>query len=314
MKLIFFGSDNISVPFFHILIHKGYKIELLITQTGKKAGRHLKEVQPLVKEIADSFNIPVHQTEKLKEDEFAYNLIRKIDPDLGAIASFGQIVPKRIIDLPKKGIINLHLSLLPKYRGAAPVQWAIIKGEKKTGVTVFFINENLDEGDIILQQEIEIHESENAYQLENHLIEVGKKLLIDAIDKIEKGIFTTIKQNHSEATYAPKLKKEDGNLNWNLTSIEIDRYVRALIEWPGTYTYFRKKMLKISRGIPEKIVFNNSPGTISKIDKNGIYVSCGLNTTYILTEVQLEGKKKIDAYSFSLGARITPGEVFSQSL
>jgi methionyl-tRNA formyltransferase len=310
MDIIFFGSDEISINPFVSLIEKGHNLKALITSPDKPKGRGLEKSSPEIKNLALRYGIKVLQPERLRENREFFQFLIDLKPELGVVVAYGKIIPKEVIEIPKFGIINLHFSLLPKLRGAAPLNWAIINGYEKTGVTVFFINEKMDEGEIILQREVEIGKRERVDQLQERIIPIGTSLLLEAIDLIEKGNFKRIPQDHSLATYAPKIKKEDGLIDWSKTSEEIDRLVRGLYGWPGTFTHWKGKILKIIETVPiEGKTFAGNPGEIVQIGKDGIVVVCGKNTALLVKTLQLEGRKVMSAFSFSLGAKIKVGDI-----
>ncbi len=313
MNIIFFGSDKISISPFVSIIDKGHNVKALITTPDKPKGRGLGLSPPEIKKIALKHGIKVLQPDKLRENPEIFQILRNLNPELGVVVAYGKIIPKEIIEIPRFGIVNLHFSLLPKLRGAAPLNWAIIRGEEKTGVSVFFINEKMDEGDIILQMEVGIGKRERVDQLTERLIPFGTSLLLSAIDLIEKGNFERKPQDHSLATYAPKIKKEDGLIDWSKTSEEIDRLVRGLYRWPGTFTYWNGKILKIVETIPlEEKIYSKSPGEIISIRKEGIVVACGNNSSILIQSVQPEGKKVMSAHSFTLGAKIKEGDILGK--
>ncbi len=313
MDLIFFGSDEISINPFVSIIERGHNLKALITSPDRPKGRGLETSPPEIKNFALRHGIKVFQPEKLKGNQEFFQNLMDLKPELGVVVAYGKIIPKEIIEIPKFGIINLHFSLLPELRGAAPLNWAIIKGYEKTGVTVFFINEKMDEGDIILQREVEIKKRERVDQLQERIISIGTSLLLEAIDSIEKGNFKRIPQDHSLATYAPKIKKEDGFIDWSKTSEEIDRLVRGLYRWPGTFTYWKGKILKIIETSPiDEKIYSKNPGEIIEIIREGIAISCGGNSSILVKTVQLEGKKAMPAFSFSLGAKIKVGDILGK--
>lgn len=310
MDIIFFGSDEVSINFFVSIIEKGHNLKALITSPDKPKGRGLKTLPPKIRSFALRYGIKVLQPEKLKGDQEFFQNLMDLKPELGVVVAYGKIIPKEVIEIPKFGIINLHFSLLPELRGAAPLNWAIINGHEKTGVTVFFINEKMDEGDIILQKEVEIQKRERMDQLQNRIIPIGTSLLLEAIDLIEKGNFKKIPQDHSLATYAPKIKKDDGLIDWSKTSEEIDRLVRGLYCWPGTFTYWKGKILKIIDASPlDEKIYSKNHGEIVEIRRDGIVISCGGNSSILIKTVQLEGKKAMSAFSFSLGRKIKVGDI-----
>jgi methionyl-tRNA formyltransferase len=305
------GTPSIALPSFKKLLENRHEIKLVISQPDKPMGRGMKLVPTPIKEIALKNNIPVYQPVKIKEDIEALEKIKKVNPDLIVVVAYGQIIPASIIYYPPFGAINVHFSLLPKYRGAAPVQWAILNGESRTGVTIFQLNEKMDEGDILRQKEVEILPHEKASHLENRLAEIGAELLIETISLLEQNKIKPQKQDHSCATYAPKLKKENGLIDWGKSSEVIDRMVRALDIWPTAYYFLKGKRIKIIEGKVVNLqldISNLLPGQILKINKEGIYVVCGNSTLYLIEKLQPEGKKIMSAYSFSLGARLKSGD------
>ncbi len=313
MDIIFFGSDEISINPFISIIEKGHNLKALVTSPDKPKGRGLEKSSPEIKNLALRYGIKVLQPERLRENQEFFQILMDLKPELGVVVAYGKIIPKEVIEIPKFGIINLHFSLLPKLRGAAPLNWAIINGYEKTGATVFFINEKMDEGDIILQRELEIGERERVDQLQDRIIPIGTSLLLEAIDLIDKGNFERIPQDHSLATYAPKIKKEDGLIDWSKTPEEIDRLVRGLYGWPGTFTYWRGKILKIIDTFPlDEKIYSKKHGEIIEIRKDGIIISCGGNSSILLKTIQLEGKKVMSAFSFSLGAKIKIGDILGE--
>lgn len=310
MKIVFFGSPASALPSFKNLIQAGHKVGLAITQPDKPKGRGKKPTPPPVKKLALDLNIPCFQPHKIKQDLQVINEIKNFKPDLIVVVAYGQIIPPSIIYLPKHNSINVHFSLLPKYRGASPVQWALLKGERKTGITIFELNEKMDEGDILFQEEVEILSGEIAFELEARLAQKGADLLIETISQIDE--IKPRKQDHSKATYAPKLKKEDGRVDWTKSAFFIDRQVRAFNPWPSSFVFFKEKRIKIYQGKErEKLSLFSSSGKILAAEKDGIEVCCGGRSVYLIQRLQPENKKEMDAYAFSLGARIKPGDTFT---
>jgi methionyl-tRNA formyltransferase len=309
MKIVFFGSPHSAVLSLQKLLEKGYRVELVITQPDMPAGRGKKLVSPPIKPFAQANNIPVYQPARIKKDPVALQKVKEIDPDLIVVVAYGQIIPSSIIYHPKYNSLNLHFSLLPKYRGASPVHWSILKGEKITGVTIFELNEKMDEGDILSMKEIDIQPGEYAHELEARLAKMGSELLCETIERIDS--IPHLKQDHSGATFAPLLKKADGRLDWTKNAMEIDRKIRAFTPWPSAFCYFEQKRIKITRG---KILDSQTPdqkcGEIADVNKTGIRIHCGQNSSYLVEELQPEGKKLMSAYAFSLGAKINPGKKF----
>lgn len=310
MKIVFFGSPSSALPSLKKILETGYEIELIITQPDKPSGRGKKSVPSPVKRAALDLNIPYYQPVRIRKDPTALKRLKTIQPDLIVIVAYGQIIPSSIIYLPKFNSINIHFSLLPKYRGASPVQWALLNGENKTGVTIFELNEKMDEGDILAQEETDILPDENAAELEYRLSQIGSGLLLKTIACINK--ITPYKQDHPQASYAPKLKKENGKINWTKNALSIENQVRAFTPWPSAYFFSNDKRIKIIKGKKDfsKSPYLHTPGEVLKIKKEGIAVCCGKGSVYLIQLLQPENRKKMDAYAFSLGTKIKPGDMF----
>lgn len=309
MKIVFFGSPAIALVSLKRIIKEGHRIELVISQPDKPTGRGKKLIPTPLKRFAQDLNIPVYQPVKIRKDQIALEKIKKINPDLNVVVAYGQIIPSSIIFLPKYNSINVHFSLLPKYRGASPIQWALLNGERKTGVTIFELNERMDEGDILAKEEVDIHPEEGASELEARLAQKGAELLVKTIAKIGK--IKPQKQDHSQATYAPRIKKEDGRIKWEKNAIFIERLVKAYTPWPSAYTFLADRRIKILKGKKEAFKGqSSSPGEILEVKKKGIEVCCGDASVFLIENLQPENKKPMSAYSFSLGAKIRPGDRF----
>lgn len=311
MKIVFFGSPASALPSLKKLLEAGHNIELIISQPDKPSGRGKKLIPPPVKKMALDLNIPCYQPFRIKKDQNALEKIKNIQPDLNVVVAYGQIMPSSIIYFPKFNSVNVHFSLLPKYRGASPVQWAILKGEEKTGITIFELNEKMDEGDIFTQEEVEIFPDENSEELETRMAQKGAYLLIKTIAQIDT--IKRRKQDHSQATYAPKISKEDGRIIWAKNALHIERQVRAFIPWPSAFAFLFEKRIKIHNGRMRegKAKSFSSPGDILAIGKEGIEVCCGDESIFLIESLQPENRKKMDAYAFSLGAEIKSGDKFS---
>jgi methionyl-tRNA formyltransferase len=310
MRIVFFGSPNSAIPSLQKILTEAHEVECVITQPDRPSGRGKKLKASPVKRFAIEYNIPVLQPKRIRKDPSTLEMLEKIRPDLNVVVAYGQIIPASIIYLPKHHSINLHFSLLPKYRGASPVQWAILKGDKVTGMTIFELNERMDEGDILTQREVEITLNETAIELEERLAKEGADLLVHTIRQIDT--LSPQKQEHAQATYAPLIKKEDGQINWNSEAIAIERKIRAFTPWPSAFAYFRGKRVKVLEGRIENTKSTQfaKPGDIHAIGKEGISVVCGDGDIYSLKLLQPENRKAMSAYSFSLGAQIQPGESF----
>jgi len=311
MNIVFFGSPASALPSLSRLLEEGHQIALIITQPDRPSGRGKKLTQSPVKEFAIKKGIPVYQSERIKRDQIAKEKIQNIEPDLNVVVAYGQIIPLSILEIPKYQSINVHFSLLPKYRGASPVQWTVLNGEKTTGITIFKLNEKMDEGDILSQEKTDINPYENAGELEARLSTIGAELLVKTIANLKN--IKAQKQNHSQATYAPKLKKEDGLIDWHKDAQSIDRHVRAFTPWPSAFSFFKGKRLIITRGkeIKEEFIHLANPGELLKIKKDGIEVCCGQGSVYLIESLRPEGRKEMPAYSFSLGINIKPGDLLS---
>lgn len=311
MKIVFFGSPVLALPSLKKLLETDHSIDLIITQPDRPSGRGKKLKPCPVKKTALDLNIPYYQPLKIRKDEIALDKIKEIEPDLNVVVAYGQIIPSSIIYLPRYNSLNVHFSLLPKYRGASPVQKALLDGEAKTGITIFELNEKMDEGDILVQEEVNVFPDENAADLEARLAQKGADLLIKAIAQIDK--LKHRKQDHSQATYAPKIRKEDGKIDWTKNSLYIERRVRAFTPWPSAYAFLKDIRIKIHKGrkIEKEAPPGSSAGEISGIKKEGIEVCCGEGSIYLIESLQPENRKCMDAYAFSLGAEIKPGDIFA---
>ncbi len=310
MKIVFFGSPHSSVICLNTIMEAGYDIPLIVTQPDRYSGRGKKISQSPLKQAALNKGIPVCQPRKIKKDKDIVKKLKKIQPDLNVVVAYGQIIPASIIYLPPYNSINLHFSLLPKYRGASPVQWALLNGEKKTGVTIFQLNEKMDEGDILFQEEIPILPEDNFSELEKKLSHLGAQLLLKTIKNIDT--IKPLHQDDSRATYAPLIKKEDGRIDWNQPASSINNKIRAFNPWPSAFTYFSNKRVKIIKGtiLDKKSPSTFSTGQIIELTKKGIEVCCGQKTVYLIQRLQPENKKQMDAFSFSLGVNIKKGDMF----
>ena len=312
MKIVFFGTSEFAIPALKSLIGSPHEVAAVVTQPDRKRGRNLKLQPPPAKVIAAAHDIPVYQPQDASSAE-SVQYLRSLNAELFVVISFGQILKKGTLSLPKHGAINVHGSLLPKYRGAAPTNWAIINGEKVSGVTVIRMNERLDEGDMVLKKETPIDAGETNITLSEKLEELGAAALLEAIGLITAGRDRPEKQDGAKATYAAKLKKEDGLIDWSRPADEICRRIRGFIPWPGAYTHHEGKMLKILHA-----ELHNAPaekagthGEVLAVTKGkGIIVATGSGAVAI-RHLQLEGKKILDADSFVRGHRIPLGARFS---
>ncbi len=307
MRIIFFGTSDFAVPAIRALAASEHKILGVVTAPDKRQGRGRRTVFAPVKVFAKEKNLPLVQPVNLKDAEFI-QFLKDASADLFAVCAFGKILTKDILQIPRRCTINLHASLLPKYRGAAPINWAIIKGERQTGVTVFKMNEYMDQGEIILQKKTDISCTDTAVTLSEKLSKLGAGAFLEAVDALERGRTTFTVQDERRVSLAPKLKKADGLVNWRDSALEINNRIKGLQPWPGAFTYFGNQLLKIWES---KIVESNKdkePGEIAGVDKTrGILVQTGENKL-LITVLQLEGKKRMSATEFILGHKIKTGE------
>ena len=302
------GTPDFAVPPLKKLIDGPDTIVAVVTQPDRRKGRGRQLSPPPVKMIAQKHRIPVLQPTKIKTDEFLADL-GSYQPDLIVVAAYGRILPASILDLPPLGCINIHGSLLPRHRGAAPIQWTVIKGDKLAGVTIMNMDEKMDTGDILLTESIEVREDDTAGSLFIKLADLGGTTLIKALDLLREDRLTPVKQDHSQATMAPPLKKEDGCIDWNLTAEQLHCLIRGLDPWPMAYSFLNGKRIKL---FSPEVVFKDSdhpPGTILMGDKQGILVATGENCL-LISEVQPEGKKRMSVEAFICGHPIEAGSRF----
>jgi methionyl-tRNA formyltransferase len=313
MNIVFFGTSEFAIPSLHEIINSRHKVLALVTQPDRKKGRNLKLSPPPTKVLASTKGVPVYQPEDASGPQ-AIEYLKKLNADLFVVVSFGQILKKDVLGIPKFCAINLHPSLLPKYRGAAPINWAVINGDKATGICIIRLNDGLDEGDIIIKRPIDIKDEETSITLGEELAEYGARILLEAIDLIGYGKAAFEKQDSASATYAPKLKKEGGLIDWSEPAVRIHNKIRGFMPWPGAYTYSGKDVLKIwgteVANNPDGENLKN--GEIADIIKGkGIVVHTG-SGSLIIKHVQREGKNILDSDSFLRGYRIFKGHVFGR--
>jgi methionyl-tRNA formyltransferase len=311
MKIIFFGTSEFAIPALKAVIASRHKVLALVTQPDRKKGRSLRVSPPPTKVVADANNIPVYQPQDASSAE-SVSQLKKLGADLFVVVSFGQILKGTVLSIPRLYAVNIHSSLLPKYRGAAPTNWAVMNGDTSTGVTVMRMNERMDEGDIILKEEITIDPEDTNITLSEKLSDIGAKALLETIGLIENGKARFEKQDGTLATYAPKLNKEDGLIDWREPAAKIHNRVRGLLPWPGAYTRFGAKTLKIIKtSLPGGAPLSpGRPGEVMAIDGSGIAVQTGsglLTVEYI----QLEGKLAMDSSAFLRGHKLPIGHIFT---
>ncbi|MGB7282179.1 MAG: methionyl-tRNA formyltransferase [Candidatus Acidiferrum sp.] len=320
MRLVFCGTPQFAVPTLkHLLAQPGFEIASVITQPDRPRGRGQEISLSPVKETAVAKGIPVYQPEKIRAPE-AQEFLQKLAPDAIVIIAYGQIIPARLLPIPKLGWINLHASLLPKYRGAAPINWAIVNGETKTGATSMRIDAGMDTGEILLQREMEIGESETAPELTARMSEMGAPLMVETLRGLAAGSIVPRAQNNEEVSLAPMLKKEDGLIDWSRTAPEIFTRIRGFAPWPGAYTFFRGQTIHIwgepvsddmAQGMATE--YRGAVSGALLVERNAVLVHCG-NATYLrLLAVKLEGRKQVSTSDFVNGARLLAEERFGEA-
>lgn len=323
MKVVFMGTPDFAVGALESVIEAGHQVTAVVTQPDKPKGRGKEMQMTPVKVCAQKHGIPVFQPVKVKEPE-AVETLRGYQADIFVVAAFGQLLSEEILAMPKYGCVNIHASLLPKYRGAGPIQWAIINGEKITGVTIMQMDKGLDTGDMLLKTEVPIASDETADTLHDKLASAGARLIVEALVKIEAGDVTPEKQNDADSCYAKMLHKSMGKIDWQMEAEKLDCLIRGLISWPGASTIYRGKNLKIWQ---EKVVSeqelttweglpgqresapagNAQPGTVIRVERDAFFVKTGKGVLKIL-EVQPEGKKRMAVKDFLLGYPVKNGE------
>ena len=310
MKVIFMGTPDFSVGTLEALVEAGHEVVLAVTQPDKPKGRGGKMQYTPVKEAALARDIPVYQPKKIREPECIEEL-KKYNADIMVVIAFGQILPKEILQMTPYGCINVHASLLPKYRGAAPIQWAVIDGEKVSGVTTMQMNEGLDTGDMILKTEIPLDPKETGGSLHDKLAEAGAKLCVETLKCLEDKTATWEPQGESTTAYAKMLDKNLGNINWNDPAVQIERLIRGLNPWPSAYTHWNDKVIKLWQADVVEENTDQEAGTIVKVEKDSFYVQTGEGLLKI-EELQLQGKKRMDAGSFLRGNHLEYGEILKK--
>ena len=299
MKIVFMGTPDFSVGALDALVEAGHEIIAVVTQPDKPKGRSGQMQFPPVKECALRHGLTVLQPVKIKTPEWVDKL-RELKADVFVVAAFGQILSKEILDMPKYGCVNIHASLLPKYRGAAPINWAIINGEKETGVTIMQMNEGVDTGDMLSHVVVPIAPKETAESLFDKLAKAGAKLIVETLPKLEAGEIIPVPQDESQSSHVKMMNKSLGKIDWNQDAVVIERLVRGLNSWPSAYTYFQGKSVKLWDCDVVEAAAKAVPGTIIAVAKDSFDVATGNGALRVL-ELQLEGKKRMDTKSFLLG-------------
>lgn len=312
MKIVYMGTPDFAVPPLRAMAEAGYEIVGVVTQPDKPKGRGKTLMPTPVKEEAMKYSIPVYQPVKVREPEFMQTL-KELNPDIIVVAAFGQIIPRAILELPRFGCINIHASLLPKYRGAAPIQQAVIDGEKESGVTIMKMGEGLDTGDMIAKVKVPLAPEETGGSLFDKLAEAGAKLLVETLPSIFDGTAVYEKQAEESPTpYAAMITKQMGLMDFTKSAAVLERLVRGMNPWPSAYTFLNRKTLKVWKSCVLEEQTDAECGTIIRADKTGIHVACGENVL-VLTEVQLEGKKRMETEAFLRGYKVETGIKLSNS-
>lgn len=306
MKIVFMGTPDFAVPSLKKLVENKYEIAAVFTQPDKKVGRKQVLTPPEVKKTALEYDIPIYQPQTLKSGE-AEELIKGINPDIIIVIAYGKILPKQILNIPKYGCINVHASLLPKYRGAAPIQWAVLNGDKKTGVCIMQMDEGLDTGDVLNTVETEIGINETSAELFDRLSEIGASALIETLNDIESGNITPIKQM-GDSCYASMIDKSLSEIDWNKDAFEIHNKIRGLQTWPCAQTKINGKEVKIHKSVLTDIVSELKAGSVYQADKK-LLVVCGDGKCIEILEIQPSGKKKMDIKSFLAGNKLEKGSL-----
>jgi methionyl-tRNA formyltransferase len=308
-KIIFMGTPEFAVPVLKALHRSNQNLALVVTRPDRPKGRGRKVIPTPVKEVAINLGCAVDQPASVRTSEFA-NRMAKHKPDIIVVVAFGQVIPKNILAIPKIATINVHASLLPKYRGPAPIQWAIINGELETGVTTMLMDEGLDTGDILLSSKIKIFSDDTSGTLHDRLADLSANLLIQTIESIETGDITPISQDHTQATYAPLLKKNDGRINWEIPAQTLEAFIRGMTPWPGAFTFHGNKRLKIFKAMPIIIDTVETPGTVIKRFPGELCIATGKGVLSVIN-IQGESGKRLLIKDFLLGYKIPPGTILN---
>lgn len=309
MNIVFFGSDNFALPALEALLKSRHKVSSVVTQPDRKKGRGLHLGPTLIKQLALKYEQIIYQPFSINTPQAA-DFLKSFQPDLFVVVAYGQLLSAQILAVPKLFSINAHASLLPKYRGAAPVNWAVINGERTSGVSIIKLSDRMDAGPIIAQKECGISAEDSVITLEERLAGLAAGLLLQSLDKIEKRDYLLTPQEESKATYAPKLQKSDALIDWQKNAENISNLIRGCLGWPGAYTSYRGKMLKINKAVSSPsagVCASYPPGAVTEVSKQGIAVAAR-DTILLIKELQLEGKKTMKAADFISGHKITVGE------
>ena len=307
MKIVFMGTPDLSVPALNALVDGGHEVAAVVTQPDKPKGRGKSLQMTPVKERALELGIPVFTQEKVRKNEEFLQQMREISPDVVVVIAYGQILDKPILTLPRYGCVNIHASLLPKYRGAAPIQWAVIDGEKVSGVTTMQMDEGLDTGDMLDKIEIPLAEDETGGSLFDKVAEAGGRLILETLKKIEDGTSLPVPQT-GESNYVGIISKQMGEIDWKKSAVEIERLIRGLNPWPSAYTMLEEKTLKLWKAEVGDTIEDALPGQIVNVTKSSFTVCCG-EGSLVIRELQLEGKKRMETDAFLRGYPVSEGTI-----
>lgn len=311
MRVVFLGSGRFAIPSLEALLNAGHDVAAVVTQPDREKGRGRQLAPPPVKPVAVGHGLPVLQPRRVREAE-AIAALERLRPELQVVVAYGQILPRAVIDIAPRGTLNVHASLLPRYRGAAPIQWAIACGETQTGVTTMLIDEGLDTGPILRARTTAIGPEETAGELEPRLAVLGGELLVETLAELEAGRLQPTPQDHARATLAPLLKKEDARIDWSQPAGVIACRIRGFQPWPGAFTDVEGRTLKVLRAVAlASPAAPATPGVLLQADADGITIACGERTALRLLEVQPESRRAMAAAAYAAGARLTPGQRLS---
>ncbi len=308
MKIVFFGSSQFAVPSLESLLRVGHEISCVVTQPDKKQGRGMQLAPTPIKKIAISSKLKIYQPSEINTPE-TIKLLKSLNPDLFVVIAYGQFLSEKILSIPRILPVNLHASILPEYRGAAPINWVIINGEKKTGNSIIKMVKKMDAGPILFQEETKIADNETVISLEERLSHMGVALLLISIDAIASGKYDLLVQNESKTTFAPRLKKSDGLIDWSKPAQDIYNLIRGCLEWPGAFTYYKGKMLKVLQAQVIRTLNKLTPGELVNVSSEGLSIGTGKGIL-LIKELQLEGKRRMTAKEFLTGHNLSPGPLF----
>ncbi|WP_425448974.1 methionyl-tRNA formyltransferase [Dethiothermospora halolimnae] len=309
MKVVFMGTPDFAVPTLEAIYKKGHNIELVVTQPDRPKGRGKKLTPPDVKVTGEALGLDIFQPENINDDD-SIKKLEDVQPDVIVVVAYGQILKEEILNLPKYGCINVHGSLLPEYRGSAPINWVIIDGKKKTGVTTMYMEKGLDTGDMLLKAETDIKDNETAGELYNRLMDMGADLLIETLDGLENGTINRVPQDESKASYAKMMDKSLGKINWNDRAENIKNLVRGTQPWPGSFTKYKDKKIKIFKVEVCRKFKDGENGKVVKVDDTGIYVNTK-DSCIVIKRLQFPGKKRMDVKDYLKGNQFAEGIVLS---